>query len=298
MNSYLKAMRIERWPRSLAIFVGVFFYLLLNRNNLGQIDLKYLLVYSLFAFILTGMVSVVNYIINEIADFPFDSHHPAKKERPLLKGEVNKKSLIFIAISLLLVSFIISVLFFSLYFHLSLFSLFIAGILYNLKPFRVKDIPYFDSILESANNPIRFLIGWFSLEPEKFPPLIPLIFWWLFGNFLLSGKRISELKYLGDERAKNYRKSFNGYKKGTLNYFMILSGLLFFILYIQFSVEIKNKLFIFSIPFVFIFLLSFSYKVLKGGALIDEPESLIKDKLFFFLILLIFIFIFFSLFVK
>ena len=42
-------------------------------------------------------------------------------------------------------------------------NLLLAGILYNVPPLRFKDIPYLYSTMESANNPIRFLVGWYVL---------------------------------------------------------------------------------------------------------------------------------------
>ena len=39
--------------------------------------------------------------------------------------------------------------------------------MYNVKPFRFKDIVYLDVIIESLNNPIRFL-GWFIVVDKLF----------------------------------------------------------------------------------------------------------------------------------
>ena len=38
------------------------------------------------------------------------------------------------------------------------------GVVYNVKPLRSKDLPIFDVLSESVNNPIRFLIGWYLMN--------------------------------------------------------------------------------------------------------------------------------------
>ena len=48
--------------------------------------------------------------------------------------------------------------------------------LYNLKPLRLKDVFLIDVILESANNPLRFLMGWSVLLPEFYPPSSIILF--------------------------------------------------------------------------------------------------------------------------
>ncbi len=40
------------------------------------------------------------------------------------------------------------------------------GVLYNVKPFRTKDIAYLDVLSESINNAIRLLLGWFFVTAD------------------------------------------------------------------------------------------------------------------------------------
>ena len=39
MTAYFRAMRLERWPRSLAIFVGSAAFFLLNRDSLENVTI-------------------------------------------------------------------------------------------------------------------------------------------------------------------------------------------------------------------------------------------------------------------
>ena len=82
-----------------------------------------------------------------------------------------------------------------------------------------KDVPYLDSTLESANNPIRFLIGWYVLA-AGFPPLSLLAAWWAFGNFLMVGKRGLKKIFLSPEESSAYRMSLSRYSITGLVVFM------------------------------------------------------------------------------
>ena len=55
------------------------------------------------------------------------------------------------------------------YFFLAAYGLWGVGILFNVPPFRSKDIPFLDVITESFNNAIRFLLGWFVVTGGGFP---------------------------------------------------------------------------------------------------------------------------------
>ena len=207
MNAYIRAMRLSRWPRSLAIFVGSASFFFLYRDFLLSTDVKWLFSQGLFAFLLTWAISTANYIINEIVDAPYDVHHPTKRNRPLVKGEIKRSPFLFMGIILSLVSLILAYTYFNPPFFFSLLALLVAGFVYNIKPVRTKDIPFLDSISESANNPIRFLIGWFAFSPLViWPPLSLLLCWWAFGNFLMIAKRLSEFRFLKD-KAGHYRNS-------------------------------------------------------------------------------------------
>ena len=58
----------------------------------------------------------------------------------------------------------------------------LIGIIYNVPPFRTKDIPYLDVLSESLNNPLRFILGWHMII-DSFPPSSILISYWMGGAF-------------------------------------------------------------------------------------------------------------------
>jgi len=269
-------MRLERWPRSLAIFSGVAAFFFLYREMISTTPVLSFVGKSFFAFLLTWGISTANYIINEIADAPFDIHHPSKRHRPLVKGEIKKPLFLLYGIILSFLSLVCAYLFFSFPFFLSLFALLIAGFLYNIKPIRTKDIPFLDSISESANNPIRFFIGWFAFSsPHLFPPLSLLLSWWIFGNFLMISKRLSEFRLLKD-KAESYRSSLSKYTTKSLIFGIALSGIFFFIGYFIFALEYKLQTFIYFSPFVFLYFSLIFWKTLKEKEAMEEPERLLK----------------------
>ncbi|MCP2604652.1 UbiA family prenyltransferase [Candidatus Aminicenantes bacterium AH-873-B07] len=298
MKAYLRALRLERWPRSTAIFVGSIACIWFNLDYLKLYSWQIIIFNMVFAFLLTWGISTLNYIINEIADAPYDIHHPIKKNRPLARGEVKKNTLILIGIILGSVSLGFGFYYFSLYFFLFLTILLFAGLVYNVKPMRVKEIPFLDAIVESANNPIRFFIGWYALtKSNKFPPASLFLLWWAFGNFLMVAKRLSERRLLKD-KAGDYRLSLKKYTEKSLLVFMIISVIIFFVLYFIFALTYKLQSFLYFSPFILLYFYLFFKKTIKEKGIMEEPEQLFMNLKFgsytFFLLILIIISILFD----
>jgi len=274
MRAYLRAMRLGRWPRSLALFVGSAAFFYLYREVLFATDITWVVLQSLYAFLLTWAISTANYIINEIVDAPYDVHHPTKRNRPLVKGEIKKIPFFLMAVVISATSLYLAYLHFCPPLFYSLLALLVAGFIYNIKPVRTKDIPFLDSISESANNPIRFLIGWFAFaSPEIWPPLSILLCWWAFGNFLMIAKRLSEFRLL-KERAGDYRNSLRRYSEGALMFGMAASAVIFFLAYIYFAYTFKLEILLLFSPFVFFYFFLFFRKTMREDEVMEEPERL------------------------
>lgn len=276
---YIDSLRLDRWPRSLAFLPGLIAVVVLFPKEFHGISVVSIVVKSIIAFILTWFISTANYIINEITDAPYDAFHPTKRDRPLVKKEIKRRFLMLLWMLLIIISFIVSKLMFSLYFQLSLFSLLLAGIIYNVPPLRVKDIPVLDSTMESANNPIRFCIGWYVLA-HSFPPILLLVSWWAFGNFLMVGKRVAEKKFLTEEESSSYRMSLKRYSLRYLILFMWISAAIFILSFIVFSIEIKIVTFLYGAPFILFYLMMFIKKSTQDRDGAEEPERLLKNPYF------------------
>jgi 4-hydroxybenzoate polyprenyltransferase len=283
---------LERWPRSLAILPGFIAFIVLYPDALEGIDYADLAVRLSVAFVLTLFISTANYIINEITDAPHDKYHPSKKNRPLVNNQISIKILMGLWALLAAVSVAVAIYFYkNIYFLTGLVALLIAGLLYNVPPIRVKDIPFLDSTLESGNNPIRFLIGWHILA-ETFPPVSLLLSWWAFGNFLMVGKRVAEKKFLTEEESSGYRRSLKKYKLNSLIFFMRINAFIFLATFSWFAVESKLNSFLFSIPFILVYLIMFMKKSVQDIEGAEEPERLLKNPYFaFYTLFLVIIFV-------
>lgn len=282
MSAYLRAMRLERWPRSLAIYTGCAAYVFLHRGEFPLSGLFEPAWRAAAAFLLTWGISTANYIVNEIVDLAFDVHHPSKRLRPLVAGEIRQGPFVLIGFVLIAACLGLARLVFAVPFLLSLAGLLLAGIIYNVKPVRTKDIPFLDSISESANNPIRFLIGWYALAPHApFPPGALLLSWWAFGNFLMVAKRLSEFRFL-KEKAGDYRTSHKKYTRNKLLLGMITSAAVCLGAFLFFAAEAGLPSFFLIAPFLVVFFLLIFRKTLRETEVMEEPEKLLASPKFAF----------------
>src|SRR5439155_11479494 len=112
-------------------------------------------------------------------------------------------------------------------FFLAAVSLWLMGLIYNIRPIRSKDLPYVDVLSESINNPIRLVLGWFVVTATTVPPVSLLVAYWMVGAFFMASKRFAEYRSINDkERAAAYRKSFRYYDDNRLlvSMFVYASG--------------------------------------------------------------------------
>jgi 4-hydroxybenzoate polyprenyltransferase len=275
VNPTLRAMRLERWPRSTAVYVGTAALAFLDRGRFAGLGLAEAFGRGAGVFLLTWLISTANYIVNEIADAPFDIHHPTKRMRPLASGEVHRGPLVVWAFVLAASSLAAAWFLFSRPFFFSLLALLAAGFIYNVKPVRAKDIPFLDSVSESVNNPIRFCLGWYAFAPGGFPPASLLLSWWAFGNFLMVAKRLSELRFLR-ERAGDYRASLRRYTGSSLILGLAASAAVFMAAYFVFAVKFKLQGFLYLSPPLAFYLFLFFRKTLVEKEIMEEPEKLLS----------------------
>lgn len=272
---YLKVFRLDHWFKNLFTLTGSLAALsYFNRELSWGLAFKILI-----GLLLAGLVSSVNYAINEILDASYDFQHPVKRFRPIPSGLVSIPALVILTIGFLLVSLSLAIYFFNPSFQFSLISLFLAGIIYNLRPFRAKEIPYVDVLSESINNPIRLLIGWFSATSQRIlPPFSLILLLWVFGAFLMTAKRLAELLFLGSQ-AVLYRQAYKYYSKGSLLGVMLGYMSLTVWGYVYFALQFQRELLI-TLPFFLIFLLWFFILTLKSSPLVKEPERIFTEPLF------------------
>ena len=202
---YLRPLRFDHWIKNLVVPVGS----LLALAAQGALPDAAALVAIVLAFVVSGLVSSVNYAVNEVLDAPFDARHPTKRDRPIPSGRVRVAPLLALTAGVALLAFALSRFLLPSAVLWGAVALFVAGLVYNLPPLRFKDWAYLDAITESLTNPIRIAIGWHAVASSA-PPLLLLVTVWAFGAFLMTGKRLAELRLLGDLAAR-YRPTFRAY---------------------------------------------------------------------------------------
>lgn len=266
-------MRLDHWIKQLFVLPGILVgYLLLD---LAETDLGVSKI--IIAMVSACSIASANYVINEYLDAQFDKFHPVKKNRTAVLYILNGKAV------------------FCEYMLLGLFGLFLAhqinrpffvidllfllsGIFYNVRPFRMKDIAFVDVLLESLNNMLRFLLGWFILTDVFLPPASVLLGYWLGGSFLMAMKRFSEYRMIADkEMATAYRKSFGVYSERSLLisslFYAMCSSFFIGIFLVKYKIEL-----ILFIPFVIILFCYYFGISFEKDSEAQKPEKLYKDK--------------------
>jgi len=272
-RDYLKLARIDHWIKQLFILPGfVFATLLTDRINYFD-SIEHLV----FGFVSTCLIASANYIINEWLDAGSDQYHPTKKTRTAVIKSLSKR-IIYSEYALFAILGLSLSLLISKYVFLSGLLLLIMGIVYNVKPFRVKEVIYLDVLTESVNNAIRLLIGWFIATSDYLPPATLVFGFWMGGAYLMAIKRFAEYRlFASKEEAGLYRKSFLKYTSKSLlvsSFFYALSSVFFCGVYmIKYRIEL-----LISIPFLcglFCYYLLISF---KDDSAVQRPEKLFKEK--------------------
>ena len=274
IKDYIKIARPDHWIKQLFIIPGIVFAVFLIGDEVFDTLSAVSLIASFFS---TCFVASANYVINEWLDADFDKYHPTKKNRPVVADNLSAKLIILEYILLAVVGLLIGSLAGFLVFLMEAFLL-VMGILYNVRPFRTKEIPYLDVLSESINNAIRLLIGWFAVTNIYYPPVSIVIGYWMGGAFLMAVKRYAEYRMIGDkEVAGLYRRSFKYYTEKSLLisafYYALMSVFFCGIFMIKYKIEL-----IFAIPVMcgmFCYYLYISY---KQDSSVQKPEKLYKEK--------------------
>ncbi len=242
------------------------------------------------AFFATCIIASSNYVINEILDAPTDIGHPTKCRRPIPAGKVKLgwayAEWIGLAIVGLAMSYQINLPFF-----FSALALLVMGLIYNIPPVRSKELPYLDVLSESVNNPLRLMLGWFTITAHLLPPMSLILSYWMIGAFFMASKRFAEYRQINDKAvAAAYRKSFAYYDDNKLlvSMFFYASGaaLMLGVFIIRYHLEL-----ILSVPLIAGFFSAYMHVTLKVDSAVQNPERLYKETgLMIYLVITVFVF--------
>ena len=279
IRKLLKIARIDHWGKNVFVLPGIILAIFFLKEDVNIIK-------CITAVLATCFTASANYIINEYLDRNFDKYHPTKKFRTLVLEEIKLRYILFDYLFFGIIGLVLAF-YVSKYVLYMCIWLLLMGIIYNVQPIRAKDVFILDVIVESINNIIRLLIGWFAVTSSFVPPSSVVFGYWMIGAFLMNTKRYAEYMQIADKSiAELYRKSFKYYNEKRL----LLISIFYAIMAVFFSgifiIKYKIELII-CVPFlamIFCYYLNLSY---KPDSAVSKPEKLYKEKKLMLLIVLL-----------
>jgi 4-hydroxybenzoate polyprenyltransferase len=225
LQPYIKLLRIDHWIKNIFMFPGVAIAISFNSIPYGRVLTAGTLWSVALSLVALCIASSANYTINEWLDRSFDKVHPYKNHRVASRYKFSGRAVYF-QYSILVLVVLLTLPLQAKSTGLFLAALLIMGVLYNVRPSRLKDRIYMDVISESINNPIRLAIGWHSIMPDKPVPASAFLSFWGIGIFLMSLKRYSEMVVINNpELLGQYRKSFLKWTPEKLIVFTFFGGM-------------------------------------------------------------------------
>ena len=269
---HLEICRFDHWIKNIFILPG----LLIAYSVFPQaIDIHFLM--NVFiGFLSAGLVASSNYVINEVLDAPFDALHPTKCQRATPAGNVHIKLAYVQWISLMLLGLLLAS-FVSQALVMVLLWLWVMGCIYNIPPVRAKDTPYIDVLVESINNPIRLLIGWYIISPPFQMPASLMISYWMIGAHLMAIKRFAEMRDISRNiSARQYRKSFAYYTEQNLLVSIMFYASASMLFFGAFVMRYRLEL-ILSFPLIAFIMALYLNLAFKEDGSAQAPEKLWKE---------------------
>lgn len=275
IRPYIQIARVDHWFKNVFMVLGVIVAYFAQPELLTWSSVPPLVV-ALFA---TCMVASSNYVLNEFIDGPTDRMHPEKRHRPVPSGLIRPwiGYVEWLALGIVGIWVGMQV---NVPFAASAAFLWIMGVLYNVPPIRTKEWPYLDVLSESINNPIRLLLGWFTLIPDQFPAASLLLGYWMVGAFFMVLKRFAEYRHIGDPKAAAaYRRSFMHYteERLLLSVFFYATACAFFsrIFLVRYHLEL-----ILFVPLAAGVLTYYMKIGLRRNSPVQHPERLYRETRF------------------
>jgi 4-hydroxybenzoate polyprenyltransferase len=272
--NYVHIARPDHWTKHVFIVPGIILAYALK----GDTGLSVMPIFT--GLISAAALSSANYVLNEWLDRELDAHHPKKSKRTAVTKTLDSR-IVYTEYTLLLAVGLFTAFLVSALFMIAALAFAIAGIIYNVRPFRTKDRAYLDVLSEALNNPIRLVLGWAMVDSTTLPPSSALIAYWMGGAFLMGSKRLSEYREIvtsaGRDVLVQYRQSFMFYDEKRLLVSVFLYAILasFFIAIFLLKYRIEYIIALPAFAMLFAFYLSIS---LDRDSVAQKPERLFRHK--------------------
>ena len=273
LRPYVELARVDHWFKNIFVLPGMVAAFLLEPGTRGNS----VVLPATLGLLATCLIASSNYVLNEILDARTDRFHPSKKKRPLVAGSLSVRLAWAEWLALAAAGFALGGAI-SPGFLSSLAALWIMALIYNVPPLRAKEVAYLDVLSEAINNPIRLLLGWYAVGAVGFPPSSFLFSYWLIGAYLMTAKRLAELRGIGDRQAaERYRSSFRYYTEPLLCAAMLTyaSGFMFFfgVLMVKYHIE-----YVLAFPLFLVYLAYYTHLAYLPDSVAQNPEKLYRDR--------------------
>jgi len=273
LTPYVAIARPDHWFKNVFMMLGVLLAGFYHPQRLADPGIVVAIAWAVLA---TCLLASSNYVLNEILDAPTDRSHPVKRHRPIPAARAMRSiayvEWLCLAAAGLLMAFAMNRAFFY-----TAVSFLVMGLIYNVPPLRAKDQAFVDVLTESVNNPIRLMLGWFTLSATDIPPVSLLIAYWMIGAFFMASKRVAEYRFIADPiAAVAYRRSFRHYTQEMLLcsivFYVTLFALFLGIFIVRYHLEL-----ILLVPLIAGLVGYYLHIAFKQGSCAQNPERLYRE---------------------
>jgi 4-hydroxybenzoate polyprenyltransferase len=272
---YVAIARPDHWIKHVLIVPGAAFAAIMAPAE--AIDYPALGSRLIVCLIVAMALSSANYTINEWLDAPFDAMHPTKRTRPAVHTRMSA-TIVFGQYLLLTLIGLLAAQTLGRGFSVAAMTFSVFGVIYNVQPIRAKDRAFLDVIVESVNNPLRFLFGWFAVTAHFAPPVSVLLAYWCGGAFLMAAKRVSEHRAIaqaGEAALAAYRPSFAVYTQSSLVTSCLVYAQGFAFMMAIFLIKYRIE-YLAVVPFLVALFAAYMHLALTPDSAAARPEELMR----------------------
>lgn len=216
-SALIEALRPTQWIKNLNLFAAA----ILN----GQLFNPVILQKSILGFIAFCCLSSSSYLVNDLLDVAADRLHPAKKNRPIARGDLPENIALLAVLALFITGLSISV--------LVNFGFFILAIVFILLQYSYSFVLKKKAVVDIVGIALFFIIRAYAGEIATgyHLPIWTMLTVIFLSLFIASGKRRSELVGSG----ATTRAALKGYDKSLLNFYTTMFAVCTLLSYAMFT---------------------------------------------------------------